>query len=281
MAKDPSLPPLPNPDNNIDLPGEVGASQPIKNPSLATVYQRMGFTPRPGEQSVTGFGLLHDGTGSTLPTTHPYILDELTTLADFADVSAFVLSFGTGTAPAVGESHTVTKGNATTSQIGANLDHLERQSSAGDSDLVARGVIGGKQRSFVFDKVAKAYVPDSSSEAALSRADLLALLDEESALTFLGTQTGEGQRLGRDRDRNGVSNADEPQPGLTITRAVPGTVRLGWPNPTRDWLLQFSSDLEAPWQPVTRSPVRNGGTSSLDEPTLDRASRFYRLRRTW
>jgi len=111
VTKDPNLPPLPDPTNNIDLLSEVGSAQSVKNPSLATVYQRLKFNPVAGQTSISGFGLLHDGTGFGLPTVHPYVLDQFETPADFADVSAFVLCFGTGTAPTVGASRTVTSSN--------------------------------------------------------------------------------------------------------------------------------------------------------------------------
>jgi DNA-binding beta-propeller fold protein YncE len=181
-------------DNNIDLPAEVGASQPIKNPTLATVYQRVHFDPRPGAASLSGFGLLHDGTGAGhgLPTVHPYVLDVLSG-RDFADVSAFVLASDTGTAPAVGDSVLATAGAS--QEILAIVSRLESQNQASAADLIVRGMIAGEARRFIFSRTLQLYVPDDSRFEPLSRAALIASLGAEDALFFMGVPYREGGRF--------------------------------------------------------------------------------------
>ncbi len=192
-------------DNNLDLHTEVGSSQPIKNPPLATVYQRALFNPQAGQASLTGFGLLHDGTGSILPTVHPYVLDVLEG-QDFADVAAFVLAFDTGTAPSVGNSVTVNSANA--GAAAADIARLETRAQFASLDLVVRGVVGGQVRRYFYARSLQQYVPDQFGAAPLSRAALLAALGEDDTITFLGVPSGEGGRFGGDLDRNATLFAD-------------------------------------------------------------------------
>ena len=285
IAYNPSLPPLPDPSNNIDLNTPIGAEQPVKNPSLATVYQRMMYKPTTGGQTISGFGLLHNGRGSSLqaalPSVHPYALDELNTVEDLNDVTAFVMCFSTGTAPSVGQSRTVTFTNREQTGVLAALALFESETVANHSELVVKGILGGQPRSFRFDKTTQLYTRDSLSEASLTRIELLALLGANDALTFQGTPIGYGARLGSDRDANGILDRDEPGPSLNISAQGGGIARLLWPNPSSGWFLQFSSSPAGPWQAITRPLIRSGSAQWLDETVSAQPSAFYRLRRTW
>jgi len=192
-------------DNNVDDRSTTGAEQPMKNPSLATVYQRLHFDPRPGKQSLSGFGLLHDGAGYELPTAHPYVLDTLKTTFDFVDVQAYVLCFETGTWNAVGDSATVTAQNA--GGAGGDLARLEGMPTARGT-LVVRGVIGGVQRKFVYSSIRKIYISDDFTEAPLTRAALLALLGANDSLTFMGVQPSEGGRFSDTAKRSATARTD-------------------------------------------------------------------------
>ena len=144
-------------DNNIDLMTEVGSTQPVKTVPLATVYQRAFFNPRAGQTSLSGFGMLHDGTGFALPTVHPYVLSQIETPQDFADLAAFVMCFDSGTAPAVGVSLTVTVQNRTAEATLAEVGTLEDQAAQLFCDLVVRGLLEGEQRAFYYDNQSFAY----------------------------------------------------------------------------------------------------------------------------
>jgi len=135
-------------DNNLDLPQESGLSQPVKTPPLRTVYQRLFYDPRPGAVSLSGFGLLHDGTGFEMPIGHPYVLDDLNTLQELRDVSAFVMCFDTGTALTVGHTVLVDAGNRGQPEVLNRLSLLEARAQAGDCDLVVRGRWQGQSRSW-------------------------------------------------------------------------------------------------------------------------------------
>lgn len=203
-------------DHNLDLPQEAGLSQPVKNPPLRTVYQRAFFDARPGAASLSGFGLLHDGTGgaSSLPTVHPYVLDLLETPQEFADVTAFIRCFDTGTARTVGYSRTVTAANRGDSAVLADLALLEARAAANpaDCDLIVRGRIAGQEHTFLWQS--GAYRSDTQAGGSTARPALLAALSGSDSLTFLGVLPGAGARLSIDEDEDSVLNGDDPEPGV-------------------------------------------------------------------
>jgi len=193
-------------DNNIDLMTEVGASQPLKTPPLATTYQRLLLDPRPGKTSLSGFGLSHDGTGFELPTVHPYVLDgALTTPQDFADVTAYVLCFDTGTSPAVGQS--VTVGPSPGANVPGILTRFETM-APGTADLVVEGIVGGVMRRFTFSRSRQFYVSSVFGETPLTRSTLLGLLSGNDALTFRMVQPLEAARFADQLDRQVVLQPD-------------------------------------------------------------------------
>lgn len=203
-------------DHNIDLPQESGLSQPVKTPPLRTTYQRMLFDSRAGATSISGFGMLHDGTGGTsmLPTVHPYVLSNLDTLQELANVTAFIQCFDTGTARTVGYGRTATAANRADSAVIADIALLEARAAttAGDCDLVVRGVISSTPR--VLRWTGTVYQNDSTAGGTMTRAALLAALSGNDAITFTGVLPGTGPRFGGDEDDDGVLNGDDPNPGI-------------------------------------------------------------------
>lgn len=272
-------------DNNIDLMAEIGSSQPVKTPHLRTVYQRRGFSRAAGAVNVSGFGLLKDGAGFAMPIVHPYVLDELSTLQEFKDVSAYVLCFDTGVAPVVGHSITVTTADLANAAVLADLTTMEAQaatqvSGVPNANLVARGSIGGRVRSFLYQTASSTYASDDASEGAITRSGLLASLAPGDVITFTGMPAGDGARASTDRDSNGIFNAQEATPFLQGL-IVPGAVRLQWPASAGGWLLETSATLQPPWLPVTAPRGVSSGLQHVDENPAPAASGFYRLRRVW
>jgi hypothetical protein len=178
-------------------------------------------------------------------------------------------------------SRTITAATIGSPAATADLDLLEAQTLADRSELVVKGTVAGRQRSFVFNKATQQYVPDTSSESPISRAALLTLIAAEDALTFAGVPFGQGARLGADRNANGVPDRDEPLPKLDIVGSPPNGVRLQWPSSASGWFLQFSTALGGPWHPITQAAIRSGGTQTVDQSTAGQPASFYRLRRTW
>ncbi|MBL9173603.1 MAG: hypothetical protein JNL10_08720 [Verrucomicrobiales bacterium] len=271
-------------DQNLDDPRNFGGAQPIKTPSLQTVYQRAVLSSRPGSVSISGFGLGHDGSGGnqSLPTIHFYELDQFTG-ADFADVGAFVRCFDTGTAPAVGRSLTVTASGAGDAGVAASLSLLETQAvRANGCDLVVQGRWGGVMRKFIFEPATLQYREDAAVPGArlFPRRDLLSGLDAQDALTFLGVPPGEGDRYGRDSNGNGIPDGDEPLPVLVAEGADSG-VRLHWPSDHADWCLERASIPTGPWVPERGHRHTDSNRITVNPEPETGVPQFFRLRRTW
>jgi YVTN family beta-propeller protein len=266
-------------NNNIDSRVEVGSSQPVKNASLSTVYQRLDFDSRAGKECLSGFGLIHDGTGFSLPIGHPYVLDSLSTFQQFYDVIAYVKCFPTGTLPAIGASFTITAQNQA-SAVGelSQMEDLARNSKV---DFVVRGLIGGRPRSFIFRASTGTYHSDIAGEPATDLASLVQQMNSDDILNFLSTAPGEGERFVGDRNEDGRPDGDEEPPILAI-RDLGAAVRLEWPQ-AADWVLERADDTRtSPWSTVTGPRTQSGPVLQRDEPLQAPAnSGFFRLRRTW
>jgi DNA-binding beta-propeller fold protein YncE len=264
-------------DNNVDDLRNIGGAQSLKTPPLATVYQRAGFSRRAGATNLVGFGLLHDGTGTaeSLPTSHFYELDILSGQA-FSDVAAYVLSFDTGTAPAVGRSQLVTVDAKTSSTVSAELNLLEGQAAATNCDVAVRGTLCGVSRQFVYDPATLRYRSDIPGEPTWTRAELLAALGTDDALQFLGTVPGQGARFSIDRDGDGIPDRAEAPPALSWTTSP--SPRLRWPA-DGGWSLESTPALAMPWRAATAPRSTTNGFNEL--PPSVEPVRFFRLRRTW
>jgi len=273
-------------DNNVDLMQEVGSTQPVKTPHLRLVYQHTPFSRAAGAVNISGYGILKDGSASTadLPIGHPYALSNLTTLTQFYDLRAFLQAFDTGTAPTVGYSRTVSTFPSPGSPEETDLTALEARASTPvnvpDCDLTVTGTLAGQPRQWVWDRGISRYRSDRSSEAPLTRSVLLASLQPGDALTFSGTLTGLGTARGRDRNENGIPDADEPLPGLELTQDHAGPL-LRWETTATGWYPETAASLtQAPWLPLT-TPSTPSGSLWFTRPPSSSPSGFFRLRRTW
>jgi DNA-binding beta-propeller fold protein YncE len=254
-------------DNNLDLMAESGLAQPMKTPPLRTVYQRLFLDPRPGAVSLSGYGLLHDGTGFEMPIGHPYPLANLD-LEELHDVAAFMMCFDTGVGLMVGHTQWVDAGNRGQSGVASKLALMEARTRAvpPDCDLVVRGKRGGEARRWLFDRATQTYRSDRAADAPLSRVDLLAGLGAGDGVSFMGVLPGQGARLGGDEDGDSVLDGDDPdgrvyngapkivrQPG---DRAVPpgGTLVLS--------VEAAGVDLEYEWR-YNDQPVQGGDGAVL------------------
>ena len=266
-------------DENIDLMAEIGSTQPIKTVPLRTVYQRAVFDGRPGAVNITGFGLLHNGTGHQLPQAHFYVLDALDTLQELADVTAFLMCFDTGTAPAVGHSVTVSYSSVVSPGQSTTLTTLESQATATACDLIARGRVRGLWGQWLFDPGSRRYCGTGTGSAGFSRDSLLSLLASGDAITFLGVPPAQGTRLGADRDQDGLADTNESSPVVSLVADGP-LLRLSWPDAFTDWTLESRTIPGQPWQPAGL-PVRRDASRWWAEPPRQDGLHLFRLRRTW
>lgn len=272
-------------NQNLDLPGEAGKFQPIKNPSLRTVYQRAGiFLPNPGADSLSGFGLGSDGSGSVLPIVHPYSLSlinrpPLTPAKTTAlrDLTAFLLSFDTATAPSACHDLTLTPSNRGEPDRLRQLETLETRATAGDNGVVAWGRVANTVRRFRWQPSSARYETDDPPQS-LARNELLSQLAGNDALTFSGVLPEETAWRSTDRNSNGLADSNENQPTLQFQRD--GTaLYLRWPDGA--WFPEYSPALSPPWQPAPGNPIPDGSWWKLPVPSESQPSGFYRLRRTW
>lgn len=273
-------------NQNIDDHDSVEKLQPIKTPPLRTLYHRAGlFQPTAGSNSLSGFGLGSNGSGFDMPVVHPYFLDVLdddpplssSQLADLANLTAFLLSFDTDTAPAASHDLTLNATTKSNSTLLTQLGTLESQAALGSSALVAWGQVGAKKRKFAWNGATSRYVPDDNT-ATLTRAALLSLITGSDVLTFAGILSTESTWRGVDRNANGISDQLETAPSATIQRDGEN-LRLHWPQ--SDWYPESSSNLLTPWQPASGDLELDGTEWKMTLPTQSQSTQFYRLRRTW
>ncbi len=267
-------------DNNIDLRREVDGTQEMKNPPLRTVYQRAElYDPAAGATSLSGFGLGSDGTGHELPRIHFYQLDTIDSESDLANLTAFVLCFDTGTAPAVGRSVTVDLVSRNSATALAEIALLESQAGT-NCDLVVQGRSAVDGHRFRFNPGSQKYEADRSSIPPLTRAQTLDLLVAGESFTFLGVSLGDGSRMGGDRDGDGIRDADELEPVPLIQVSASDSAFL-WPAAARDWTPESSSVLPGSWLPLNAVPVTEGPFLRINPSPVSGGSQFFRLRRTW
>ena len=127
-------------------------------------------------------------------------------LATRRALASFVFAFDSNLRPVVGQQATLTASNG--SAVASALALFESQAAAGNTDLVVRGRIGGRDAGFVYQS--GAFLSDVASAAALSDAQLRALVGPSTdALTFTCVPPGSGVRVGIDRDGDGYADGDE------------------------------------------------------------------------
>jgi YVTN family beta-propeller protein len=202
----------PGPGSDFYILTRANLSQPMKVPTLRDIYQKLNFSNAPGATSIDGFGVNHDGSNSTLI----QLLDE-PILGGFtsspqaqADVAAFLISFDTGTAPAVGYTRTVTSANVTGDPtIASDWALLQSQATIGNIDLICQGTIQGQLASCLYQPSTNNYETDTTGVGPFTQAQLIGFIQAGDTLSVMGVPPGSGVRFGLDRNRNGIKNGDE------------------------------------------------------------------------
>ncbi len=134
--------------------------QPMKDAQLRNMYQKLLFTAL-NASTIDGFGLTHDGAIPSLagflnsPAFQSYTATEKT------DMSAYMASFDTGTAPAVGFTLTLTAANVTSTIAQNTIATLQSQAVAGNNDLIARGTIQGQVHGLLYQPSTNNYISDT------------------------------------------------------------------------------------------------------------------------
>jgi DNA-binding beta-propeller fold protein YncE len=203
-----------------------------KIPHLRNVYQKIGMfgaagvngslPPDPflGDQ-IRGIGFNHDG---TIPT-----LFQFTSGFDFGplnpvgipltpegvqikqDMEQFMLAFDSNLAPIVGQQ--VTLDAATQATVGSRIDLMKARADAGECDLVAKGRIANQEIGFLYLGGGQ-FAGDRQAMPAISDAFLrTVVVASGSSLTYTCAPPGSGERMGIDRDLDGVLDGDERAAG--------------------------------------------------------------------
>lgn len=224
------------------LTSEVAGTLPLKNPHLRNAYQKVGkfgipFSPVwlngpnfgvPQGEQIRGFGFLHDGsfdkmsnfffaanfgTGEVQPILPPFVggaIDnpegikmDANGIHEREALEAFTFVMDTNFAPIVGQQVTLTEENATAA--GARVALFLARAAEDECEVIAVNSKTGEgylYRNGVF-------LRDRANRTPLTAAQLRALADNDTAITYTCVPKGNGVRLALDRDLNGVLNGDQ------------------------------------------------------------------------
>jgi DNA-binding beta-propeller fold protein YncE len=184
--------------------------QAFKAPHFRNLYQKTGFQNQPGARSIVGFGFSHNGAFSSMADLlgHHFLGDLATDPAKLADLNAFLMTFDTGTAPAVGYTRTITPANLADPDVAIDWMLLEAQAAAGNVDLIAKGTVDGVPRGLLYRPQAGHYLADRTGVGPFQRDALAAKIAAGDTLSVMGVPPGSGVRMSLDRDLDGRLDGD-------------------------------------------------------------------------
>ncbi|MDP3857276.1 MAG: YncE family protein [Stagnimonas sp.] len=175
-----------------------------------------------GDQ-VRGFGFTHDGSIDTIDTfLHNFTFLPFPTAGNpipdptapaispdrRAALEAFILATDTGLKPIVGQQLTLSPATAEDTAVLDRLTLLLARAEAGDAELVVKGWWDGAARGALYQPGGQ-FRTDRAAEPALSSPQLLELAAVEGqTLTLTAVPPGDGERIGIDRDLDGVLDGD-------------------------------------------------------------------------
>ncbi|HEY6359524.1 MAG TPA: beta-propeller fold lactonase family protein [Vicinamibacterales bacterium] len=162
-----------------------GPDQALKVPHLRNMYQKDLFNRFAG-RTIDGFGMDHDGHVSTFLDFFAADIFATYSRQQKLDLTAYMLSFDTGTAPAVGYSLTMNADNIDDGGVQTDWATLRQQAEAQDIELVANGTINGQVRRLIYRPSQDDYVIDQGPFASFSNADLQTLVEQGDTLTLMG-----------------------------------------------------------------------------------------------
>jgi len=214
------IPAGPNGESHHALVSVDGSSQrAFKIPQTRTSYDKMGFDLT-SKRSRAGFGFLHDGSIDGLSRFLSASAFEPEDNQQVADMVALMMAFsgsefpGSGDAfeppgtdskdahAAVGQQLTLTTQSPT-----ARLEAFLSLAEAGRIDLVAHSSISGIPRGWHY--LGNNRFSTDSGNTRESTAQLLLQATPATPITFTCVPQSCGERLGIDRDRDGIGNFDE------------------------------------------------------------------------
>lgn len=202
-----------------------GITQIVKIPHLRNQYAKVGMFGDPkvnffqasdsgftGDQ-IRGFGFVHDGSVDTVFRFLTAIVFRPLLTSGFPlinpngtrrDVEQFLLAFDTDLAPIVGQQMTLTNVNATTA--GPRIDLMVQRAetpfvskavggAVRECDLVAQVALGGRIRSFLYDPVARNFIPQDGGPRVSDGALRALAATPGQEVTYTCAVPGSGGRL--------------------------------------------------------------------------------------
>jgi YVTN family beta-propeller protein len=180
--------------------------QAMKVPHLRNMLEKTGFESLTATANNRGFGFTHDG---AVPTLFDFFKLTVFNFAAGAagdqqrrDVSAFMLSFDTGTHASVGAQATI---GGAASNGATRRNQLLAIAQAGKSQLTARAVVNGDERTYLL--AGSVFDSDVTGETT-TLAALDALAGKAATVTYTLVPNGTGLRA-LDRDGDGFRDGDE------------------------------------------------------------------------
>ncbi len=188
----------------------------VKIPHFRDFYQKVGMfgwafnaPPETGRQ-VRAFGYNHNGATSGNFVTADLGMPQ----EDLDAIRAFLFAFPTESAPILGQQVTLRHDNAEV--VGERIDLLLQRGSLNlgipECELIVKGVVNGDPAGWLMgtDGV---FRPDRAGPDA-SLDDLKAIASQPGqSLTFTCAPWGSGERMGIDRDLDGVPDGEDPTTG--------------------------------------------------------------------
>ncbi len=188
----------------------VREGQAFKIPHLRNMYTKVSapeIVAAPPTERFRGFGFRN--TGDT-PTLVQFMASfDVGTAQERAQVAQYLQVIETELVPIVGEQVTVGAGLATDQKLDLMVEQALDDGIVPLCDLVVKGRVGGVARGWWLQASGE-YRSDRAAEPLLSQENLLALAGEAGQeLTFTCVPPGSGERIGIDRDADGVYDGDE------------------------------------------------------------------------
>lgn len=258
----------------------INDSQPMKIVQLRNLYRKNFFNTEVGSENLVGFGFNHDGAKGILGETHtgPVFSEILNNEEVKRDLRAFLLSFDTGTPPAVGYSVSLDFENMASPQLLDSWSVLEQQSATEAIDLVLFGKWKGFQIGFLYLPKEDMYQASSTNIPLRSRSQILAEMGKLDGLTLMGVPAGSGIQHVHDRTGNAIADGDEKLPQLYIAYEN-GKLLLSWEEVGFSEVLEFNADLGLEsWKAQPGLKQSQGDIIQL-EVEIESGNRFLRLRK--
>jgi hypothetical protein len=186
------------------------------------------------------------------------------------NVEHFMHSFDSNMKPIVGQQTTRTSTNGAT--VDARINLLLARAAASDCDVVVKGTLAGEQRGW-YRLSGGTFQSDRIAETPIAEATLRAVSDTAGQdLTYTCVPPGSGERIGVDRDDDGVYDGDEADAGTDAGNP------LSFPGPATDVLGKrlLVKDLRPNVDETKRRVIliakRSGAPAITGNPVADGAS---------